>query len=106
MVGRESRRRPAPRGNFRVPLTLTSCVHYLRASKNGGAAGRSSRAAKRQEEFTMTGKYGYLAVVLVSAAAVAVFASQLGGVLDFPSAQPRALTVFHMQEGLAVVPAQ
>ncbi|HEY2891861.1 MAG TPA: hypothetical protein VGJ31_14590 [Dongiaceae bacterium] len=54
----------------------------------------------------MTGKYGYLAVVLLSAAAVAVFASQLGGVLDFPSAQPRALTVFHMQEGLAVVPAQ
>ena len=54
----------------------------------------------------MIGKYGYLAVVLLSAAAVAVLASQFGGAFDFPSAMPRALTVFRMQEGLAVVPAQ
>ena len=44
--------------------------------------------------------------LLLSAVAVAVLATQLGGVWNFPSAQPRALTVFRMQEGLAVVPAQ
>ena len=54
----------------------------------------------------MTAKYGYLVVVVLSAAVIAVFATQLAGVWNFPSAQPRGLTVFRMQEGLAVVPAQ
>ena len=54
----------------------------------------------------MTGKYRYFVLVALSAVAVAVFVSQFGGVWDLPSAQPRTLTVFRMQEGLAVAPAQ
>jgi hypothetical protein len=54
----------------------------------------------------MTGKYGYLVVIVLSAAVITVFATQFAGVWQFPSAQPRALTVFRMQEGLAIVPAQ
>jgi hypothetical protein len=81
-------------------------VQYLRRNKHEVGDGRNAYAEKGQEGFTMTGKYGYLAVVLLSAVAVAVFATQLGGVWSFPSAQPRMLTVFRMQEGLAVAPAQ
>jgi len=81
-------------------------VHHLRRNKHEVGEGRCARAEKRQEGFTMTGKYGYLAIVLLSAVAVAVFATQFGGALYLPSAQPRTLTVFRMQEGLAVVPAQ
>jgi hypothetical protein len=54
----------------------------------------------------MIRRYRYLVVVLFSAAVVTVFAVRFGGLLDFPSAQPRSLTVFRMQDGLAVVPAQ
>lgn len=50
--------------------------------------------------------YRYLVVVLLSAAVVTVFATRLGGVFDFPPAQPRALLVFPTPEGMAVVPAQ
>jgi hypothetical protein len=54
---------------------------------------------------SMAGKFGYLAVVVLSAAAIAVFATQIGGVWDFPSAPQRALLVFSTPEGLTVVPA-
>ncbi len=92
--------------NLSGTLTLTSYVQYSRRNKHEVGEGRCARAEKRQEGFTMTGKYGYLAIVLLSAVAVAVFATQFGGALYLPSAQPRTLTVFRMQEGLAVVPAQ
>jgi len=92
--------------NLSGTLALTYCVHHLRRNKHEVGEGRCARAEKRQEGFTMTGKYGYLAIVLLSAVAVAVFATQFGGALYLPSAQPRTLTVFRMQEGLAVVPAQ
>ena len=48
----------------------------------------------------------YIVLVMLSALAIAVFAAPLGGLWDFPTAQPRTLLVFRMQEGLAVVPAQ
>jgi hypothetical protein len=54
----------------------------------------------------MSTKYGYLVIAVLSVAVVTFFATPLGGGWGFPSAQPRALTVFRMQEGLAVVPAQ
>jgi hypothetical protein len=63
-------------------------------------------ARKRQEVFTMTRKYRYIVVVLLSAAAVTVFATRFADVWDLPSPQPRALLVFPTPEGMAVVPAE
>ena len=92
------------RGNLSAPQALIFCVHYSRHNKREVGERRGARLHRRPEVFAMTRRY--IVLVMLSALAIAVFAAPLGGLWDFPTAQPRTLLVFRMQEGLAVVPAQ
>jgi hypothetical protein len=65
-----------------------------------------SGAIEAGRRFFLITKYRYLALVVFSAAIIAVFATKIVDVWDFPSAPPRSLLIFSAPEGLTVVPAQ